>query len=353
MKILDRHIRNALLGMCLIVALALTGISGFITLVEELDDLNQGNYSLDQVALVSLLSLPELLYEMFPLICLLGAILGLGALAAGGELVVMQAAGISVLRIAWSASKAALLLAVMALALGEYVVPLAKHHADEVKSRARFGAAASVGRAVWLRKDDRYVRIGELAAPDQLRAVQSFAVNRNDSKLVRITSMDEADYADGQWRARELQITDLGYGQVRQQNAAQAEWVVDLKPEVLRLFVLRADSLSLRGLWQYVNYLQANSLDVVGTRYVIWRKLAAPLTVVVMVLLAVPFVLGSLRDTGAGQRLFVGVMLGIAFYVANEVAASLGQVYGWPAPLAALTPTVFLGLLAAWRLGQR
>ena len=350
MKILDRHIRGALLGMCLIVALALTGISGFITLVEELDDLGQGQYSLDQVALVTLLSLPQLLYELSPLIGLLGAILGLGALAAGGELVVMQAAGISVLRIAWSAAKTGVVLGLVTLILGEFVVPAAKAQAEHIESRARFGEERGGSGEVWLRKGDRYIRIGALPEARRAEAVQTLTVNRNDSRLVRIATMDSAEYRSGQWRAENLLVTELGYGRVRQQFSEEAEWVVDLSPEVLRLFVLKSDSLSLQGLVQYIRYLKANGLDATAPNYALWRKLAAPLTVVVMILLAVPFVLGSLRDSGAGQRLFIGVMLGIGFYVLNEVATSLGQVYGWPAPLSSLSPTVAMGLLAGARL---
>ncbi len=350
MTILDQHLRNALLGMCVVVALALTGISGFVTLVEELDDLGQGDYSLAMVGLVTLLRLPELLYDMFPLIVLLGAILGLGGLAAGGELVVMQAAGISVLRIAWSAGKAGLVLGLAVLALGEFLVPMAQRQAEDIASQARFGEARSASRSVWLRQGDQYIRIGRLPDENTALDVHALTVNENDSRLVSTLAMDAAYYRDSAWQAQNLRVTKLDYGSVRIQRREQGEWLVKLDPEVLQLFVLQSDGLSLRGLHQYIRYLQANGLDDTAPQYALWRKLAAPLTVLVMVLLAVPFVLGPLRDTGAGQRLFIGVMIGIGFYVLNEVAGSLGQVYNWQAPLAALAPTAVLACVAVWRL---
>lgn len=352
MRILDAHIRSALLGMCLIVALALTGITGFVTLVEELDDLGQGQYTLELVGLVAALKLPQLLYEMFPLVVLLGTILGLGGLAAAGELVVMQAAGVSVYRLAWSAGKAGLALGVLAVLLGEFVVPMSKQSADDISSQARFGQSRSDGRAVWLRQGDQYIRIGELVGDARARDVQVMQVNLNDSRLVRNLAIEEVAYSDGVWQAFDQRSTEIDYGQVRVRQLPAGEWVVDLEPEVLKLFVLRADSLSLRGLLQYIQYLDKNSLDDTAPQYALWKKLAVPLTVMVMVFLAVPFVLGPLRDSGAGQRLFIGVMIGIGFYVLNEVASSLGQVYHWPAPVAALTPTVLLAFIAIWRLRQ-
>ena len=72
----------------------------------------------------------------------------------------------------------------------------------------------------------------------------------------------------------------------------------------------------------------------------------------VMMLLAVPFVLGPLRDSGAGQRLMIGILIGLGFYVANEVSASLGALLGWPAALAASAPTMLVAAIALWRLHQ-
>ncbi len=352
MRILDAHLRNALLGLSLVVALALTGISGFVTLVEELDDLGQGNYGLAEVGLVTLLKMPELLYNMFPLIVLLGAILGLGGLAAGGELVVMQAAGISVRRLAWSAGKAGLLLGLLVLLLGEFLVPFSQRTADEISSRARFGADRSISRSVWLRQGEEYIRIGALEDARTISGLQVLSLDPRSHQLVRSMSMGQATYVDGQWQARDVRVTDIDRDAVVVRNLDQADWNVRLDPELLQLFVLKSEGLSLRGLYQYIRYLRDNGLDATAPEYALWRKLAAPLTVLVMVFLAVPFVLGPLRDTGAGERLFIGVMIGIGFYVLNEVMGSLGQVYHWPAALAALAPTGALGVLAIWRLGH-
>ena len=65
-----------------------------------------------------------------------------------------------------------------------------------------------------------------------------------------------------------------------------------------------------------------------------------------------PFVLGPLRNTGAGQRLFVGVLVGLAFYVINEVSANSGHLYGWNPLVAAGAPTLALAVIGLWRLSR-
>jgi lipopolysaccharide export system permease protein len=118
----------------------------------------------------------------------------------------------------------------------------------------------------------------------------------------------------------------------------------------LRLFILEADSLSFTGLLRLIGYLQDNHLDYAKYQLLFWRKLFEPLTVMAMMLFAIPFVLGQLRDTGAGQRLMIGVLIGIVFYVLNRVSLSYGALSSWPPMISAGAPTVILGMLAIWRL---
>jgi len=101
-----------------------------------------------------------------------------------------------------------------------------------------------------------------------------------------------------------------------------------------------------------ISYLDENKQDAAKYRLLLWRKLTEPLTVMVMMLFAVPFVTGQLRDAGAGQKLLAGALVGIVFYVVNKVSVSLGDIYQWPAPLAAGLPTLGLALLSWWRLAR-
>src|SRR3546814_13533781 len=69
-----------------------------------------------------------------------------------------------------------------------------------------------------------------------------------------------------------------------------------LSPDVLRLFVLEADSLTTPGLMRLIGYLERNGLDASSYRLSLWRKLIAPLTVVAMMLFAVQIGRASCRE---------------------------------------------------------
>ena len=61
-----------------------------------------------------------------------------------------------------------------------------------------------------------------------------------------------------------------------------------------------------------------------------------------MLLLTVPLVFGGVRSSGAGQRIFLGVLIGFAFILLNRLLIRVGLVYGLPPALSALLPTLLV-----------
>jgi lipopolysaccharide export system permease protein len=112
------------------------------------------------------------------------------------------------------------------------------------------------------------------------------------------------------------------------------------------------ENLPVRGLHRYIGYLEANALDASRYQLAFWHKLFQPLAIAVMMLLALPFVLGPLRTSSGGARLVAGAVVGFGFYLFDLVAGQLSLVYGLPPLFGAALPTlVFFG--GAWVLLRR
>ncbi len=354
MRRIDAYLRQSVFTLTLVVGAALLAISTFITFVTELEDLGRGQYGIGAILQYVALQIPETVYIMFPVIALLGTLMGLGALAANAELVAMRAAGVSVTRLAWGVAKAGVFVGGFAFALGEFLVPVTTPLADEIRSVARYGESARGSKdGVWLRDGRHFVFIGELVNEREIRQVELFRL-ADDGSLDAAIAIDTARYEDDHWAFQGVRRTEFGPDAVAVEQREVEPWPTDLTPEltpdVLRLFVLEAESLSVWGLWRYVEYLDRNGLDAESSALAFWRKLAAPVTVIVMMLVAVPFVIGSLRQGGAGQRLFVGVLFGVGFYLVNEVTSSTGLIYGLSPALTAFLPTLTVAALVGLRL---
>lgn len=352
MNRIDRYILSHIFGLTALVAMALLSIQTFVAFVSEIDQIGRGSFGYYELFLYTLWLMPTGLYVMLPIIAMLGTLMGLGTLASQSELTAMRAAGVSLLRIGGSTLLAGLLLGVLTLVVGDWLAPKGQYEADALKTEARSGVRAGVGgKPVWVREGDHIFNIRRLLDEDRIEAVDVYALNP-DLSLRSASSIEAGAYRNGRWEFSGVRRTEFDGTSARVSEEAHQEWSGSLSPEVLRLFVLEADALSMAGLARLMAYMSRNNLDSSEYALTLARKIVAPFTVMVMMLLAVPFVLGPLRNSGAGQRLFIGVLIGLGFYVVNEVCANSGRLYGWPPLLSAATPTFAFGLIAIWRLNR-
>jgi lipopolysaccharide export system permease protein len=105
------------------------------------------------------------------------------------------------------------------------------------------------------------------------------------------------------------------------------------------------NQLTNRALWQLIQYSRTNSLD--ATRYVFafWSRIARTVAIAFSVLLAIPFVLGSLRSAGAGTRTLMGLLLGIGFFLLQRLIESGTIVFDLNPTVLAWIPTAALGMV--------
>jgi lipopolysaccharide export system permease protein len=120
-KILERYLANAIYMNTLLVLGVLLALFSFIQFVDALGDVGKQNYQIADAIRYVLLSLPRQAFEVFPMAALLGTTLGLSALAVDAELVAIRAAGVSILRIVGAAIKVGLVLALIAVIIGEFL----------------------------------------------------------------------------------------------------------------------------------------------------------------------------------------------------------------------------------------
>ena len=347
---LDRYIMAQVFALTAIVALALTAIYTFVTFVSEVRHVGEGTFGVPQLVIYVLLLVPTSLYLLLPIIAMLGTLMGLGTLAAQSEITAMRAAGVSLLRIGRSTLLAGVVVGLLGLLLGEWLAPLGKQSAEALEAQAREGTApGSMNQPVWLREGDNIINIRSLLAEDHVADVEVFSL-APDLSIRSVLHADEGWYRGGRWQFSTVARTDLSAAGTQVAKLDTFDWGSQPKPEVLRLFLLKANAISIRGLLQLMAYLSDNGLDNREYALELCRKLMTPLTVMAMMLFTIPFVMGPLRSTGAGQRLLVGVLIGVGFYVINEVTANTGQLYGWTPLVSASLPTMLLVVVALWRL---
>ena len=93
--ILSQYLMRTILTSTALVLVVLLALAGLFEFIAELDSV-QEDYKTPQAILFAALRLPNLAFQMLPVAALIGSLLGLGALAANSEIIVMRSAGLSV-----------------------------------------------------------------------------------------------------------------------------------------------------------------------------------------------------------------------------------------------------------------
>lgn len=353
MSLLDRYVLGGVVRGTALVLLVLLALSSFIGFIGQVDDVGQGEYTTADAAIYVLLTLPLIAYQMAPIATLLGALLGLGNLASNSELIVMRAAGVSPWRLARSVVIAGVVIAVLIAALGEFIAPPAEQYAKRHRTLAMHNELSmGQGQSGWIRDGNVVINIEQLFDEDRAGGIYVFTLGE-DRALRSILRAGSANLqSDGQWVLDDAQRTDFGADAVTAERVGRLTQRTALSPELLGLSVVDPDSLASRGLVEYIGYLRRNGLDADSYVTAFWARVATVVSVVVMAVLALPFVFGPLRSSGAGQRVFVGVLLGAAYFLANRLVANSGAVYGLDPVLTAWLPTLVLSVVMVFAVSR-
>lgn len=346
MKILDQYIGRAVLGGSLMATLILLAFFSFASLLVELGDVGQGDYGLSQAILYVLLLLPRLAYQLLPVSTMIGALVGLGALASSSELTVIRASGVPLFRIVRSALKASLWLMLLAVVLSEYVAPVSEQHAEQIRELALSGQMVNkTHEGFWTRDGENFISVDAVSATNRLQGIKVYAFD-SLQRLKSITYARSAYFDNQGWFLSDIVLTEFKGGQMVTSPRDNARWDSLLSPSLLETIDTYPENMTAKDLREYTRYLRDNGLSTGRYDKAMWGKLTTPLAAAVMVLLAVPFVFGSTRSVGMGQRIMVGSLIGIGFYLFDQIFSYLGVVYEFNVLLSAFVP-ILIFLVAA------
>ena len=347
MRLLDRYLIGQVLWFTMLVAAALVTLAALFSFIEQQSDVGVGSFGMLDAFVVTLLLVPKQAFQLLPIAALIGSLLGLGNLARGSELIVIRAAGVSVARVALAVAMAGAVLVVIGAMLGELLAPPLESFAREVKTSGKYSNFNYAGHAgIWLKDGARIVSIDQQSADNLYGGIYVYRIEAGTDGRQRLASIARADSASlvtGQtWRLGNLAVSELGSGGVSTQRLATSVVKSGVDADMLRAAVVDPGSLPLRGLYLYVSHLRANGLESRAWEVALWSRIARSLATVLLCMLAVPFVFGPLRDTGAGARTVIGTVIGVIYFLVNRTLENSGDVYGLDPLLVAWGPVAVL-----------
>jgi lipopolysaccharide export system permease protein len=353
--IIGRYIVRTIHLGTLVALLGLVSLGLFFEFMGELGDLGKGDYDLPQILKFIALSFPGQVVEFMPLAVLLGSIISLGALAGNSEIIAMQASGVSLTRLISPVLVAALILAVFNFLLADLVVPDTETFARDTKNLAlerTSGLSGSGQQGFWIKDESRVLHIGQLLPNGNALDIDIFRLDQ-DGRMSSVISAESAIPRGQGWELQQVDETRFVDGETVTASYEQLAYDGNLSHQLLNVLMIEPRQMSSKKLYAYLEFLDQNKLDASAERLVFWQKLFAPLTIVIMSLLAVPFVLGAQRQSNTGMRLLIGILIGLSFIVLNRLLTQLGVQFQINAMVTALLPNLALVSTAVYLLVRK
>ncbi|OUS31167.1 lipopolysaccharide ABC transporter permease LptG [Thalassotalea sp. 42_200_T64] len=353
MRILDVYIGRIIATTTFLTLAVLVSISGIIKFVEQMRAIGRGNYDLIDAALFAFYSIPRDIEIFFPMAALVGGLIGLGMLANNSELVVMQAAGLSKFQIVKSVMKTAAILILMSMAIGEWLAPQGEATAREIRAKAiSEGSLISAKNGVWAKDGELIVHITEVADTGTLKGISLYKFDDN-LNMKRWLTADSAIWSGDHWLLQNIKISEFSKLKINNETLPSQEWQSTLTPEKLGVVTVKPEALSVQGLLSYLDYLKENQQDTSRYQLAFWRKIMQPITVAVMLLVALSFIFGPLRSVSMGARIMMGIGTGIAYDFINRMFGSISLTFQVPPFIGAVLPSLLFVMVAIYFLRKK
>jgi lipopolysaccharide export system permease protein len=370
MKVLQRYFGAEIIRSVAFVLLVLLVLTSFFELMNEIPSVNKNTYQISEALLVVVLGIPGNAYDFMPIAVLIGTIYVLAQFASNSEFTIMRAASMSPVAAAVILIKIAVIFVACTFLVGEIVAPMSSKMAKKVKLSATGSITKQELRSGLWAKDmirdtgvesgnrgkiigTRFINVKDVLANKSLSKVKIYEFDI-DFQLVRELSAGKAEYIRSHvWELSDVVETNFPKNLItadilaaNTQKLLTKELTSEVTPEILSVLFVDPERMSAFQLAKYAQHLTENKQATNIYDIAFWKKVTYPLTILVMMALALPFAYLHARDGGISLRIFSGIMLGMVFYLVNSLFSHLGLINTWPAYMTALFPSLLFFAVA-------
>ncbi len=346
----NRYLGKTVFIGTLFALFILFSIDSVIDLINDLDAIGKRGFTFGHAILKLLFEMPQRLYEFMPTALLLGALVGLGNLAAKSELVALRAVGVSKLQIIWAILQVGIVLILLSIWVGETIAPTTEGYVRSLgKTSDMKKISIRSAHGLWARDGKRYINVQEVYPDFRMVDVWIYELD-DDYRLKRTSFAKQAVYENDVWKLSDIKHSLISSQGIETVNAEEEFWDRLVTPELFGVITVKPEQMSASKLKKYIKYLNENELDSRRFQLAYYNRFAIPISGLAMLFLAVPFVFRSVRAGSLGQRMVLGISIALVFHLLSRIFSNASVVYELPPMLGAFLPTIVVILAATFAL---
>ncbi len=354
MRILDRYLFKSFF---IFFVIGLGSIAVLFFLLAVFDNLSRffasENVPVSLIALRYLYEEPRIIYMAMPMALLLSVSILLGMLDQRHELVVIKAAGISLLRLALPLLLCSVGVGLIMLILGTYLVPPANARIKELESVMRGkkpGKATQAGYVWHVREREKgglvvYRILRADIASGRLKGFRIYVFGPK-LKLTREIHAASAVYEDKEWILSGVHVWDYKNGSPGSyEQLDEAAITLPENPGDFTVQEYGPEELTSKKLRKHLRRIQRHGLDNREFWVELRVRQSLPVAAVIMALLAIPFALRPKRASSLILNLLFAVVIGFAYFAIMGESISLAKNGTFTPAFGAWIANIIFGLI--------
>ena len=373
MNTLEKYFAREITRSVLFVLLAFVALLAFFDIVNEVKNVGIGGYTMFNALYYVVLGIPGNIYEYMPLAALIGTIFVMAQFASHSEFTIMRVSGFSTFQAIAMLLKIGLVFVVITFIFGEVFAPYTFRMAERYKIGVMPSAHKQDFQSGLWTKDlirsngldgniigSRFLNVNMVEPDGKLNGIKFYDLD-NEFRLIKQVTAASAEYQGGSvWRLNKVEeiyfpvsMNDSDMSAVQVKELESADLISEISPAILLASSADNDTdrMSAYDLALYSKHLIDNKQNAEKFEIAFWKKVIYPFAVLVMMALALPFAFLHFRSGGVSLKIFTGIMIGVGFYLLNNVFAHIGLLHTWAPFVTAVLPSlIFLSaaLAALW-----
>ncbi len=329
----------------IVVLFAFTMLFGIFTLLGELGNLGHGDFTISALLVYVFALVPNFAYLLMPLSVLIGVMIAMLGLVTYSEYAIIRTSGMSLRKITIILSTFGIFFTIITFSLGEIVSPYFDHFAKSYKMiKLKQVVSTNLQSGIWSRDNNNtFVNIKQVMPDDTILGVNIYYYNEV-LELVKYINANEGDFdkKNKSWTLKDVTMQEYDKELVKTTTLPRLNWDTSIDPSYFSVLVVSPEEMSIFALLKYIDHLSQNNQSIRRYEIAFWSKLLYPFTCLSMAMLAIAFIPNNRRNVNLGGKLFVGILIGVAFFFATKLINYMAVLFAWNPVLSSVIPLALL-----------
>ena len=349
--IINKYLSKEFLKILINMSFVFFCLGFVINLFEEINFFKDYDVSIKVPIILSLLFIPNLIYNMFPFIILLSGIWFFLKIKRSDEIIAMKVSGMSNFSVILIPSVVVIIIGIFFVTSINPITSLLVKKYEFIKGgyeKDQDYLAAITVNGIWIKEKNleknNIIRASNLEGNNLLNlTIYEFDKEQN---FVRRIEAESANISSLKWKLNNIKIID-NEGNYLSDNIENVFYVSIYDIKKIKSLYSNLDTISFWGLKKEMELLEERGYSTAEIKAKLQRSLAFPLFLLSMVFLSGVFTLGLYFKDNNWTFVFIAIITSVLIFYFNDFSAALGKTGKLPIEVSVWMPVAIIFIFSA------